>query len=98
LAGKELDLRTLTEITMMQLQDRFPNQDISYIAAIHTNTDNRHVHILAMLPVKRIPKKDLMLLIETATAAARAQRRLLDRELAPSLHRTAKKTTGTAKH
>jgi hypothetical protein len=82
--NRDLDLAALTDITMMQLQELFPNQDISYIAAIHTNTDNRHVHVLAMLPVKRIPKKDLMLLIETATAEARAQRRLLDQDLPPS--------------
>src|SRR5215213_1989873 len=44
---KDLDLQALTEVTMMQLQDLFPNQNISYIAGIHTNTDNRHVHILA---------------------------------------------------
>jgi hypothetical protein len=65
---------------MMQLQDRFPHQDISYIAAVHTNTDNRHVHILALIKVKRIPKKDLSLLIRTATMEARRQRRQLDRD------------------
>jgi hypothetical protein len=82
--NRDLDMSALTEITMMQLQELFPNQTIPYIAAIHTNTDNRHVHILAMLPAKRIPKKDLMLLIDTATAEASAQRRLLDQDASPS--------------
>jgi hypothetical protein len=78
--NKDLDLHTLTEVTMMQLQDQFPNKDISYIAAVHTNTDNRHVHILALIKAKRIPKKDLSLLIQTATTEAERQRRALDRE------------------
>src|SRR5918911_1221152 len=81
---KDLDLTALTEITMMQLQDLFPNQNISYIAAVHTNTDNRHVHILALIKAKRIPKQDLMRLINTATEAARAQRRLLDQDRSPA--------------
>src|ERR671929_1966089 len=51
---KDLDLKALTEVTMMQLQELFPNQNISYIAAVHTNTDNRHVHILALIKAKRI--------------------------------------------
>src|SRR3954447_20367098 len=42
-AKQDLNLKTLTEMTMMQLQDRFPNQNIGYVAAVHTNTDNRHV-------------------------------------------------------
>src|SRR3954449_1184902 len=81
---KDLDLQALTEVTMMQLQDLFPNQNISYIAAVHMNTDNRHVHILAMIKAKRIPKQDLMRLINTATDAAKAQRRLLDQDRSPA--------------
>src|SRR5215212_5338507 len=81
---KDLDLHALTEVTMMQLQEIFPNQNISYIAAIHTNTDNRHVHILAMIKAKRIPTPDLMRLIQTATQAAKAQRRLLDQDRSPA--------------
>src|SRR5919205_2178935 len=81
---KDLDLTALTEVTMMQLQELFPNQNISYIAAVHTNTDNRHVHILALIKAKRIPKQDLRLLIKTATEAARAQRRLLDQDRSPA--------------
>src|SRR5215212_3056200 len=81
---KDLDLQALTEVTMMQLQDLFPNQNISYIAAVHTNTDNRHVHILALIKVKRIPKQDLTRLIQTATEAARAQRRLIDQDRSPA--------------
>src|ERR1700730_7624748 len=76
---KDLDLRTLTDVTMMQLQERFPNQNISSIAAVHTNTDNRHVHILALIKAKRIAEKDLSLLIRTATTEAKHQRRTLDR-------------------
>jgi hypothetical protein len=94
---KDLDLRTLTDVTMMQLQERFPNQDISYIAAVHRNTDNRHVHILAMLKAKRISKKDLTLLIRTATAEAKRQRRQLDRDTglspvrSPQRHETSRR-------
>ena len=56
-AKQDLDLKALTELTMIELQDQFPNQSIAYIAAIHTNTDNRHVHVLALLPVKRLRQK-----------------------------------------
>jgi len=81
--NQDLNLKTLTENTMMQLQDRFPNQNISYIAAVHTNTGNRHVHILALIQAKRIPKKDLNLLRATATSEARQQRQELDGDIAP---------------
>jgi hypothetical protein len=82
--NQDLDLKTLTEITMMQLQDRFRSHNIRYVAAMHTNTDNRHVHILALIQAKRIPKKDLSLLIATATNEARQQRHALDRDISPS--------------
>jgi ribosomal protein S27AE len=83
--NQDLNLKTLTENTMMQLQERFPNQTIPYVAAIHTNTDDRHVHILAMIPIKRLPQKDLNLLIKTATNEAQLQRRELDRDIPPQL-------------
>ena len=74
----DLFLREMTQQTMQMLEDQL-NTQIQWVAAVHADhTPHRHVHILAMLPDKRIPKKDLMLLIETATAEAKAQRRLLD--------------------
>jgi hypothetical protein len=81
---KRLDLKTLTENTMMLLQDRFPHQTIPFVAAIHTNTDNRHVHVLALVPAKRLPQKVLTVLTETATNEARLQRQELDRDITPS--------------
>ena len=80
---RDLDLRALSEITMMELQELFPDQDIFYVGAIHQDhTDNRHVHILALLQAKRIPKADLTHLIRTATREALQQRQLLDRNIA----------------
>jgi hypothetical protein len=81
---KRLDLKTLTENTMMLLQDKFPHQTIPFVAAIHTNTDNRHIHILALVPAKRLPQKVLTVLTETATNEARLQRQELDREIVQS--------------
>src|ERR1700730_19016046 len=81
---KRLDLKTLTENTMMLLQDKFPHQTIPFVAAIHTNTDNRHIHILALVPAKRLPQKLLDELIDTATNEARLQRQELDRDITPS--------------
>ena len=65
---RDLDLRNLTELTMQQLQDRFPGQNIAYIGAIHANhSANRHVHILALIEARRIPVADLKLLRDAAT-------------------------------
>jgi hypothetical protein len=58
---KTLDFKTLTENTMMLLQDKFPNQAIPFIAALHTNTDNRHAHILALLRSSAFCRKILMI-------------------------------------
>ena len=80
--NKDLNLQELTETTMMHLQSIFPKHAIPFVAAIHTNTDDRHVHILALLPVKRIPKAQLIRLIEIATNEARRQRAVLDKSLA----------------
>jgi hypothetical protein len=78
---RDLDLREITEQTMLALQQQFPRQHIEFFAAIHPDhTDKRHVHIVAILQ-GRIPKSRLSLLRETATAAALSQRQELDAEL-----------------
>ena len=94
---RDFDLRTLTELTMEQLQDRFPGQDIAYIGAIHANhSANRHVHILALIEARHIPVADLKLLRDAATQEARDQRRGLDQDVDiagfPSRHRIARRT------
>jgi ribosomal protein S27AE len=97
--GKDLDFKELTEMVMMQLQSIFPKHTIRYAAAIHTNTDNRHAHILALLPVKRIPVKELTRLIEFATQEALRQRAELDKNLgrtSPFLDIAQNRAMGTA--
>ena len=80
--NKDLNLQELTETTMMHLQSIFPKHAIPFVAAIHTNTDDRHVHILALLPATRIPKTEPVRLIEIATNEAQRQRAELDKSIA----------------
>jgi ribosomal protein S27AE len=97
--GKDLNFEELTEMVMMQLQSIFPKNTIRYAAAVHTNTDNRHAHILALLPVKRIPVKELTRLIEFATQEALRQRAELDKSLgrtSPFLDIAQSRAMGTA--
>jgi ribosomal protein S27AE len=85
---KDLDLREITEQTMLALQKKFPRQHITYFAALHPDhTDKRHVHLVALI-WGRIPKKHLAMLRKTATAAARAQRLELDGGQAETAART----------
>ena len=81
---KDLDLREITEQTMMQLQDRFAGAPIPFLAAIHTDHGTkliRHVHILALVPGK-LGREDLAALRTAATAAALAQRQDRDQQVA----------------
>jgi ribosomal protein S27AE len=75
---KDLDLREITEQTMMQLHDIFPGAAIQFVAAIHADhTPKRHVHLLAVLP-KRLVRDNLQTLRQAATEAALAKRQELD--------------------
>jgi ribosomal protein S27AE len=85
--GKDLDLREVTEQTMMQLQDRFGGTNIQFLAAIHADhTSKRHVHILALVP-GRLKKSDLQALRGAATESSRSQRQDRDRHLAAESQR-----------
>jgi hypothetical protein len=89
-AGQDLDLRKLTQATMRALQAQFPGQDVSYFAAIHGHTKNRHVNLLVLLKGK-ISKPQLKVLMQTAAKNAADQRLLLDQDtpkLEPPLARS----------
>jgi ribosomal protein S27AE len=76
---RDLNLRELTENTMLVLQEKFAKQGLQFFAAAHNDhTDKRHVHLLVMMR-GWIGKEDLKALRETATAEAAAQRKELDR-------------------
>jgi hypothetical protein len=83
---KDLDLREITEQTMMQLQarlqDRLTGTAIQFLAAIHADhTAVRHVHILALIPGK-LGREDLATLRQVATEAALSKRQERDRHQA----------------
>ena len=76
---KDLDLRELTEQTMMQLQDHMQGKNIQFLASIHADHTNiRHVHVLALVQ-GRLKRAELKVLRQGLTDAARAQRQ--DRDL-----------------
>src|SRR3712207_783617 len=78
---KDLDLRDITEHTMMQLQDRLKGTTIQFLAAIHADhTSKRHVHVLALVP-GRLSREELQLLRTAATEAALSQRQDRDQHL-----------------
>jgi hypothetical protein len=78
---KDLDLREMTEQTMMQLQDRLKGTTIQFLAAIHADhTTKRHIHVLALVP-GRLRREDLDALRTAATDAALAQRQDRDQHL-----------------
>src|SRR3712207_1952422 len=79
---KDLDLREITEQTMMQLkarlQDRSNGTAVQFLAAIHADhTAIRHVHILALVP-GRLGREDLAALRQAATEAALSHRQERD--------------------
>jgi hypothetical protein len=84
---RDLDLRTITRQTMLRLGELRQSQ-IQFIAVEHNDhTDIRHIHVIALIRLRgreRISAKDYKLLRETATRAARMQRRALD--VAQSYH------------
>jgi hypothetical protein len=78
---QDLDLREIMDQTMLELQKKFPKQQLEYFAAIHADhTDKRHVHVVALLR-GRLTKGHLRALRAKATQEALSQRRNLDREL-----------------
>ncbi len=83
---QDLDLREITEQTMMQLQERLQEKltgtAIQFLAAIHADhTAIRHVHILALVPGK-LGREDLAALRQAATEAALSHRQERDRHQA----------------
>src|SRR3712207_1368033 len=83
---KDLDLREITEQTMMQLQERLQEKltgtAIQFLAAIRADhTAIRHVHVLALVPGK-LGREDLAALRQAATAAALSKRQERDRHQA----------------
>src|SRR3954454_4915917 len=77
---KDLDLREIMDQTMLELQKKFPKQQLEYFAAIHTyHTAIRHVHAVTLLR-GRLTKGHLRALGAKATEEALSQRRNLDLE------------------
>ncbi len=77
--GKDLFLRDIAELTMLQLEDRL-QKPVHWVATEHADhAPHRHVHILAAVKGRLTPQ-DLQSLRETATAAALLQRK--ERDLA----------------
>jgi len=71
---KDLHLRDITEKTIQSLQEQF-TVPILWVAAEHTNqTENRHVHVVAILP-ERLHKQDFKIMRDAATQASLTQRR-----------------------
>src|SRR5271165_732429 len=92
--NRDLNLKTLTEVTMIKLQERYKNMNIQYFGAIHDDhTDNRHVHLIAFIQKRRLTRADLRSLIRSATVEALYQRRLLDRQQPRRAHRHGPKQT-----
>jgi len=92
--NRDLNLKTLTEVTMIKLQERYKNMNIQYFGAIHDDhTDNRHVHLIALIQKRRLTRADLRSLIRSATSEAQSQRRLLDRQQPRRAHRHGPKQT-----
>jgi hypothetical protein len=74
---KDLDMREITERTMLKLNERF-NQPLLWVGVIHADhKPHRHVHLLAVVPSK-LNVKDLANLRSEATAACIDQRLELD--------------------
>jgi hypothetical protein len=77
--GNDLFLREITELTMLQLEDRLQKR-VQWIATEHSDhAPHRHVHVLAVV-TGRLTTQDLQSLRETATHAALLQRK--ERDLA----------------
>jgi hypothetical protein len=74
---KDLDMREITERTMLKLNERF-NQPLLWVGVIHADhKPHRHVHLLTVVPSK-LNVKDLANLRSEATAACIDQRLELD--------------------
>jgi hypothetical protein len=78
-SGRDLDLREITDQAMFALAMKY-KRNIEFVAAIHDDhAPHRHVHVIALVP-GRLDRDHLKLLRETATEAARFQRK--ERDLA----------------
>src|SRR5437763_8639850 len=76
---KDLDLRTLTIATMLQLEERY-GTSIQFVAAIHDDhAPHRHVHALVILNGRRLTRDDFAALRDHARNRALTSRRFLDR-------------------
>jgi len=76
---KDLDLRTLTIATMLQLEERY-GTSIQFVAAIHDDhAPHRHVHALVILNGRRLTRDDFAALRDHARNRALTSRRFLHR-------------------
>ena len=73
---RDLDMRALAQNTIAEIEEKL-NKPIPWIAAVHTETDNRHIHILAIVN-GFIPPSTLQAMRHTATREALQQRQQLD--------------------
>ncbi|SRR5258708_31680684 len=75
--GKDLSLREITKKTMLSLEDRLHTQ-VPWVAVTHDDhAPHRHVHVVAIV-AGRLQVQDFQALRQTATDAAREERRHRD--------------------
>src|SRR6266480_2870864 len=76
---KDLDLRSLTISTMLQLQERY-GKSIQFVAAIHDDhAPHRHEYTIVILNGRRLTRDDFAALRDHARNRALVERRYKDR-------------------
>ncbi|MBV8894478.1 MAG: hypothetical protein JO266_21300 [Acidobacteria bacterium] len=85
---RDLDLKEMIQKTMLTLQGQFTDEDIYFFASVHEgHTDKRHVNMLVLVPA-RLNREQLVLLRQSATDNANAQRERLDQDLGVSTEKS----------
>ncbi len=75
---KNLNMWDLTTKTIEKLEKQLQQQDMQFVAAVHSDhKPHRHVHIVACIK-RRLNKQELQHLRQTATEQALFQRKELD--------------------
>lgn len=88
---KDINLRDITEQTLLALEDRLGRQ-IQWVAATHDDhAPHRHVHVMAILP-RKLQLYDLQAARQIATEKALDQRRQRDKAI--ELRRQAERGSG----
>ncbi len=95
--GKDLNLREITEKTILSLGERM-HQKIHFVGAIHSDhAPNRHVHVIALVS-RKLSLDDIRTLRYSATEASLFQRRERDLAQGTRKERGAYHTNKTPSH